>query len=39
MRASLEITKALREVFPDDPTKRNFALFGYGVEHQRNNQK
>ena len=38
MRASLEITKALREVFPDDPTKGDFALFGYGVEHQRNNQ-
>ena len=37
MRASLEITKALREVFPDDPTKGDFALFGYGVEHQRNN--
>lgn len=35
MTTALEITKALREVFPDDPTKGDFALFGYGVEHQR----
>lgn len=29
-----EITDALREVFPGDPCKGDFALFGYGVTHQ-----
>lgn len=26
------LTEALREVFPDDPAKGDFALFGYGVD-------
>ena len=28
-----EITDAFRELFPDDPTKGDFALFGYGVNN------
>lgn len=31
---ALRITEALREIFPDDPCKGDFALFGYGVEHK-----
>ena len=27
----MEITDAFREIFPDDPCKGDFALFGYGV--------
>lgn len=27
----VRLTDALREVFPDDPTRGDFALFGYGV--------
>lgn len=34
MRTALEITKAMKEIFPNDPTKGDFALFGYGVEHK-----
>lgn len=34
MRTAIEITNAMREVFPNDPAKGDFALFGYGVEHQ-----
>jgi uncharacterized protein (TIGR02757 family) len=26
-----EITDSLREIWPDDPCKGDFALFGYGV--------
>ncbi len=33
MRTSLRVTSALAEVFPDDPLKGDFALFGYGVSH------
>ncbi len=29
-----EITDAFREVWPDDPCKGDFALFGYGVTHK-----
>ena len=29
-----EITDAFREIWPDDPCKGDFALFGYGVTHQ-----
>lgn len=29
-----EITDAFREIFPGDPCKGDFALFGYGVTHQ-----
>ncbi len=30
---AMEITEAFREIFPDDPAKGDFALFGYGVTH------
>lgn len=29
----LEITGAFREIFPDDPCKGDFALFGYGIDN------
>ena len=28
-----EITDAFREIWPEDPCKGDFALFGYGVTH------
>ena len=28
---AMEITDAFREIFPDDPAKGDFALFGFGV--------
>lgn len=31
MSTAVRLTKALSEVFPDDPLKGDFALFGYGV--------
>lgn len=31
-KTALEITEGLREVFPSDPVKGDYALFGYGVE-------
>jgi len=31
MNAALRLSKTLAEVFPDDPMKGDFALFGYGV--------
>lgn len=30
-----EITEAFMEIFPDDPCKGDFSLFGYGVTHSR----
>lgn len=33
MSAARRLTTALAEVFPDDPLRGDFALFGYGVEH------
>lgn len=33
MRTVCRLTDALRQVFPDDPLKGDFALFGYGVRH------
>lgn len=30
-----EITDAFKEIFPDDPCKGDFSLFGYGVTHGR----
>ena len=33
MAAALRLTDAMREVFPDDPLKGDFALFGYGVSN------
>ncbi len=29
-----EITNAFRDIFPNDPCKGDFALFGYGITHQ-----
>ena len=34
LATALEITDAFREIFPSDPCKGDFALFGYGVTHQ-----
>lgn len=34
MKTALEITNAMREIWPEDPTKGDFALFGYGVNHK-----
>lgn len=31
---AIEITDAFREIWPDDPCKGDFALFGYGVTHK-----
>lgn len=31
---ALEITDAFRGIWPDDPVKGDFALFGYGVTHK-----
>lgn len=31
MSTAIRLTKALSEVFPDDPLKGDYALFGYGV--------
>ncbi len=31
MNAALGLTRAMAEIFPDDPLKGDFALFGYGV--------
>lgn len=33
MTAAVKLTEALAEVFPDDPLKGDFALFGYGVNN------
>ena len=32
-----QITDAFREIWPDDPVKGDFALFGYGVTHKNDN--
>lgn len=34
MSAALRLTAAMSEVFPDDPLKGDFALFGYGVNQR-----
>lgn len=34
MAAARRLTAALAEVFPDDPLRGDFALFGYGVNHK-----
>lgn len=31
----VKLTEALREVFPDDPVRGDFALFGYGVNKEK----
>jgi uncharacterized protein (TIGR02757 family) len=35
MSAARRLTSALTEVFPDDPVRGDFALFGYGVDATR----
>lgn len=35
MAAAIRLTEAVREVFPDDPLKADFALFGYGIDSSR----
>ena len=33
MSTAMQLTDTLRSVFPDDPLRADFALFGYGVNH------
>lgn len=33
MCTALRLTRTMRDVFPDDPLRGDFALFGYGVNH------
>ena len=33
MSTARKLTTVLKEVFPDDPLKGDFALFGYGINH------
>lgn len=33
MSVAVKLTNRLAEIFPDDPLKGDFALFGYGVSH------
>ena len=35
LRTALEITDAFSGIFPDDPAKGDFALFGYGIDSAR----
>lgn len=35
MSAALRLTRKLAEYFPDDPTRGDFALFGYGVNKSK----
>lgn len=34
LKQALRITLALSRIFPDDPCKGDFALFGYGISHK-----
>lgn len=34
LQTAIEITDRFAEIFPDDPTKGDFALFGYGVNNK-----
>jgi uncharacterized protein (TIGR02757 family) len=36
MATALKLTEKLKEIFPDDPTRADFALFGLGVDENRN---
>lgn len=36
MNTARKLTAHLAEIFPDDPLKGDFALFGYGVNHRLN---
>lgn len=35
MSAAIKLTQRLAEIFPDDPLKGDFALFGYGVNNKK----
>ncbi len=35
MAAAVKLTNRMREIFPDDPLKGDFALFGYGVDENK----
>ena len=35
MSAALRLTESMRTIFPDDPLKGDFALFGYGVNDKK----
>lgn len=37
LKTVMEITDAFRDIFPDDPCKGDFALFGYGVSGDAKN--
>lgn len=34
MAAAVRLTDEMRKIFPDDPLKGDFALFGYGINHR-----
>ena len=34
MRTAIELTKQMRKIFPHDPLKGDFALFGHGVNNK-----
>lgn len=34
MKTAVEITETMKEIFPYDPSRGDFALFGYGIEHK-----
>ena len=33
MKVACELTEKLRKIFPEDPLKGDFALFGYGINN------
>lgn len=35
MSAAIKLSDKMREIFPDDPVKGDFALFGYGVDENK----
>lgn len=35
MSAAIKLSDKMREIFPDDPLKGDFALFGYGVDEDK----
>ncbi|MCF0177208.1 MAG: TIGR02757 family protein [Bacteroidales bacterium] len=39
MASALRLTDTMREVFPDDPTRADFALFGLGVDGQQDKRQ
>lgn len=39
MSAAIRLSNKLAEIFPGDPLKGDFALFGYGVNQEYNKNK